>query len=168
MLHTYRPYIFNGFLLTLPVIAWNAILAQRLPPFFNQGMEDQGTAAMISIAEQVCRVLFFIITFLMPLQRSSAATLQSRVLYIAGLLLYVASWIPLVWFPGSSWSVSLPGLTAPAWTPLFWMSGIICLGEGFSFGIPYKPWLPWSVLILFLLFHNLHTCLIFYPQLLTR
>ncbi|OJU77802.1 MAG: hypothetical protein BGO09_03485 [Bacteroidetes bacterium 47-18] len=162
MREKFRPYIFNGFLLILPAIAWNAALAHRLPPFFEPASLDHHIPFMITFSEQLFRVLFFIVVFLMPLSRTGTQIRRGGILYILGLLLYFASWVPLVWFPDSSWSVSLLGLSAPSWTPVCWMSGIICLCNGFSFGIPYRKWIPWSLLILFLLFHNLHIFLAFY------
>ncbi len=68
-------------------------------------------------------------------------TLQRKIgwgLYIAGILVYFASWIPLMVYPDSAWSNSLIGFTAPAFTPLIWLAGIGLMGG-------WRPYLGLSV-----------------------
>lgn len=108
------------------------------------------------------RVLFFLLLFLMPLEKGKQrGKLVGWLLYAVGLCIYFLSWLPLIYYPESSWAKSLAGFTAPAWTPGIWKLGIACIGNSFSFGIPFKRWIVFSASILFPTFHKLHNYLVF-------
>ena len=83
-------------------------------------------------------------------------------LYFGGLAVYLVSYCLQIWFPASGWSQSLLGFTAPAWSTLFWLTGI---------GLVCKQsWLPlnWhrviylGIAFLFLTFHIGHTSLVYF------
>lgn len=90
-------------------------------------------------------------------------TIQNKglVLYVIGTLLYFASWLMLMYFPNSTWSKSALGLLSPAYTPLFWLIGIGLIGDSLYFNIPYRRWWYFFIVIVFLIFHNWHTYLIY-------
>lgn len=154
MLRKLQPYLLNGFLLTIPILIWNVFFVAGLPDFFlNQPVE--GMPKILLSFEHLFRILFFIMAYLMPLTKASFKKTLAWMLYIFGVLLYFASWSPLLSNPSSVWSQSLWGVMAPSITPMVWMSGIVLLGDRFSFGIPYRKWIYWLVMLSFILCHNL-------------
>lgn len=161
-MESFRKYFVNCFVLTIPVLAWNAVLAGRLPQAFQPGTFWEEIPPLIRYGEHVFRVLFFILIFMMPLDRivlNKAG--RGWLLYGIGLAAYFTCWLLLICRPESDWSHSLPGFTAPAWTPALWMPGITLIGRSFSFGVPFRRWIVLSVCFLFLLFHNVHTYMVF-------
>ena len=104
----------------------------------------------------------FTFIFLMPLRISTTAQKKGFALYVAGTLVYFASWLILMYFPKSMWSKSVLGLLGPAYTPLFWLIGIGLIGDSLYLNIPYSRWLYFLVVIVFLIFHNWHTYLIYF------
>gem|GEM_PF-1036676 len=155
-----RPYLLNGFLLTIPVITWNMLVAGYLPEIFQPEVFEKDIPRVILYGENGSRILFFLLIFLMPIQRQAPHRKAGWILYCLGLCLYILSWLLQLYFPESNWSKSLPGLSAPAWTPALWMSGIILVTDTFSFQLPYRRWIALSAGGLFLLFHNIHTLII--------
>ncbi|MFC1996709.1 hypothetical protein ACFLXI_03755 [Chloroflexota bacterium] len=69
-----------------------------------------------------------ILPLLMPLHWDTPQAIAGIVVYLIGLLVYFASWLPLKFSPDSIWSNSLSGFLAPAYTPLFWLIGITLIG----------------------------------------
>ena len=49
-------------------------------------------------------------------------------MYALGVLVYFASWLPLIYSSAAAWSKSAAGLLAPAYTPLIWLAGIALVG----------------------------------------
>jgi hypothetical protein len=69
------------------------------------------------------------------------------IIYIAGTLVYFASWLPLLLAPGSAWSNSPAGLLAPRLTPLLSFLGIALLGNSWPYGLTSA---------VFIIFHTWH------------
>ncbi len=82
-------------------------------------------------------------------------------LYIVGLAVYFASWLALIYFPESWWSLSLFGFLAPAYTPITWLVGIALIGREFYFNLRYRLWFFLVPSIAFLVFHNAHTIIVY-------
>jgi len=101
--------------------------------------------------------MFALIT-LMPLRLHGRQAKIGIVLYVLGILIYCASWAILISFPNSVCG-TIEGLVAPAYTPLIWLIGIGLIGNSFYFNIPFKRW---SYFLVFLVFHNWHTDLIYF------
>ena len=49
-------------------------------------------------------------------------------MYALGVLVYFASWLPLIYASDAAWSKSAAGLLAPAYTPLICLTGIALIG----------------------------------------
>jgi hypothetical protein len=98
----------------------------------------------------------------MPLKISTNTQKKGFALYAAGTLLYFTSWLMLIYFPNSMWSKSVFGFLAPAYTPLFWLIGIGFIGNALHFNLPYWKGLFFPVVIIFSIFHNWHTYLIYF------
>ena len=154
-------YFLSCFLLTLPVLVWNIVFANKLPLAFQPAMFWMNIPSGFALLENVSRIFIFVITLLMPLHVTSSLQKKGLALYLIGLILYFASWAAIIIFPDSDWSKSLPGFMAPAFTPAFWLLGIVMLGDSFFFKLPYSRWIPASVASIFLMLHNAHTLVVY-------
>lgn len=157
----FREYAVSCFLLTMPVMAWNLALTNKLPAAFQQEIFWNNIPSFLALGENTFRIAIFILTAVMPLSINSGRQRAGLRLYIAGILAYFASWLFLIYFPDSIWSTSMAGFLAPAYTPLFWLTGIALIGNKFHFNIRYRSWFFFVPVIIFLVFHNIHTIIIY-------
>lgn len=152
-------YINNGFLLTLPVLIWDIAVAPMLPmPFQPAFFTD--VPPVLLYTENILRAVVLLLALLMPFSFTTRRQMAGVVLYIAGLLVYMGSWLVLI-FGRPEWSGKVFVFLAPAYTPSVWLSGIGMMGESFYFSMPFRRWFFIAASLLFLVFHNLHTFIIF-------
>lgn len=149
------------FLLMLPILIWNLAVTNQLPNAFQPELFWNDIPVWLTYGENGSRLLIFVLTLLMPLRFSSRTQKNGLFLYIAGILIYFATWLALIYFPHSSWSTSMPGFMAPAFTPLLWLTGIGLIGNSFYFTLPFSRWIFILSSLLFLAFHNFHTATIY-------
>jgi len=159
--NSFKKYLNNCFLLTIPILVWNLIFTNQLPQAFQPEVMWNDIPVYITYGENILRTIVFMLTMLMPLRITTREQKIGLILYVAGTLIYFLSWLPLMYYPESNWSNHVIGFMAPAYTPVFWLIGIGIVGNAFYFRLPFKRWYFISVSILFLIFHNLHTFLIF-------
>ena len=157
-----QKYIFNCFLLTIPILLWDYLFTDRLPKAFQPDYFWKDIPSFIIQIENISRLIMFVLISFMSIKIVTPIQKKGLVLYAIGTLLYFASWLILMYFPNSAWSKSELGLLAPAYTPLFWLIGIGFIGNSFYFNIPFKRWVYFLVVIIFLIFHNWHTYLIYF------
>ncbi|WP_432410132.1 hypothetical protein [Rasiella sp. SM2506] len=157
-----KKYFFNGFLLTIPILLWDYIFTDRLPKAFQPEIFCKAIPSFITYGENISRIVMFVFISLIPLKIITNKQKNGVLLYVVGVLLYFAGWIILMFLPATDWSNSVWGLLAPAYTPLLWLVGIGFIGNSLFFNIPYKRWLYFLVVIIFLIFHNWHTYLIYF------
>jgi hypothetical protein len=136
---------FNCFLLIVPLLAWNLVLGPRITE--PRVTSDANSPGWLLAAENVTRVLVFALPLLFPLQLKDAQGKAGLIVYIVGTLLYFASWLPLLWSPGSVWSNNSVGLLAPRLTPFLSFLGIAIIGGS---------WLYGSISAAFITLHLLH------------
>jgi len=128
-----RLQLLNCFWLLLPVFAWNAIFASRLP---QEGFKsDAGVPRSILLLEQLLRIGVFTLPVLLPLGWEDQGSRAGLTLYVLGLLVYFASWLPLIYLPAGAWSKSAMGLLAPAYTPILWLAGIALAGGSWPYAL---------------------------------
>ena len=162
MFKNIQKYVFTCFLLTIPILLWDYLFTDRLPkapliqPFWKE------IPSYIIQIENISRLIMFVLISFMPIKISAPNQKKGLVLYVIGTLLYFVSWLILMYFPNSAWSKSELGLLAPAYTPLFWLIGIGLIGNSFYFNIPFKRWFYFLIVLIFLIFHNWHTYLIYF------
>lgn len=153
----FHRYFLNCFLLIIPVLAWNIIMINRLPEAFQPETFQRGVPPLLTYGENISRICVFLVVFLMPLRIQTSQQKAGLYIYLAGIILYIASWILLIWFPSAEWSNSLAGFAAPAYTPLFWLVGIAFIGDSFYFHWTYKRWIILLPSFIFVGFHVAHT-----------
>jgi len=145
----------------LPIMIWNILFTEKLPQEYQPEVFWKEIPAWLKYAENISRILLFILTILMPLGLSTSTQKCGLILYIGGTLLYFASWLLLIYFPDSGWINGTFGFMAPAYTPLLLLTGIGLIGYTFYFNLPFRRWFFILISILFLIFHNWHTLTIF-------
>jgi hypothetical protein len=155
-------YLCNCFLLLLPVLVFNLLLAKKLPAAYQADVFWSNIPQAISVPENLLRMAVMMLPVFMVLQLSRPSQKLGLALYLFGLAVYFASWTILIASPQSAWSRSAVGFMAPAFTPAIWLCGIGLIGDRLqSSAVPYKPWMYWTVSAFFLLFHNLHAATVY-------
>src|SRR5512141_3084141 len=150
-------YLLNCMLLLLPIMAWNVILANKLPRLYSPDVFEKDIPAFIIHGENIFRLIIFILPLLMPMRIETSTQKIGLALYIAGTAIYFISWLAQMYFPQSAWSLSAFGSLAPAYTPLIWLIGIGLIGSTLYFASPYRSWMYITLSILFVAFHLSHT-----------
>lgn len=154
-------YFKSCFLLILPVMAWDFFLASKLPLPFQSEIFWNNIPFIIALGEHIFRLLIFALTLIMPLSFVTKSARVGVIVYLIGVFLYFFSWLALIYYPQTIWSNSYGGFLAPAYTPIVWLTGIALIGNKFYCNLPYKRWVFLSVTIIFLIFHNYHTLIIY-------
>ena len=154
-------YVKNTGWLLVPVLLWNAALSPRLPRAFSPEVFWRDIPFLLSATENSLRVAVFALPFLAPFELACKRQKIGIVVFGVGLAVYFASWLPLVSFPGSAWSLSAAGFLAPAYTPLVWLLGLALLMQRLHWQSPYRWWLYLVLSIAFLTAHISHAAIVF-------
>ena len=154
-------YLLNCFWLLLPILAWNIIFFEKLPKPFNTEAFDQNIPTIILLSEQVLRGAIMILPIIMVLSLETRIQKYGLFIYSIGLVIYFASWLVLIKAPESTWSQSMLGFTAPAYTTLIWLVGIGLIGKESFFKIDRISVIYMACAMLFVVVHTLHTVLAF-------
>jgi len=92
-------YLLSCFLLMLPIMIWNILFTEKLPQEYQPEVFWKEIPAWLKYAENISRILLFILTILMPL--SISTSIQKRgLMQVPGL----ASIILILNFRPFSWS----------------------------------------------------------------
>lgn len=153
--------VYNCFLFFIPIGLWNVLFYNQLPVAFQTAESVKNVPAFLEQGEHVSRLLILTLSFHMPLKIQTGTQEKGLWLYLIGILIYFTSWLLLAYFPESSWSQSVMGFMAPAYTPILWLSGIGWVGNSFHSHVPFKRWYFFLLAFLFLVFHNAHTYFIY-------
>ncbi len=157
-----KAYLCNCFWMLVPVLVFNLIFTRRLPAAFQKSIFWNRIPWGISVPENLLRTAVMVLPLLLRFRISTPAHRFGLVLYLTGLAFYFASWTALMVSPRSQWSTSLFGIMAPAYTPILWLAGITLVGDEFVLSnAPLQPWIYGSLAAAFLVFHILHTGLVY-------
>jgi hypothetical protein len=157
-----RRYLVSCFLLLLPILIWNLLLAAALPPAFQSAEFWRAIPRWVSVPENVLRSLVFLLPLLMPLELASGPQRRRLAMFAAGTAVYFASWVALIAWPDSAWSTSAAGFLAPAYTPALWLCALGLLADHWSIAaLPFRRWMYLAAATAFLVFHNLHTAIVY-------
>lgn len=141
--------LFNCFLLIVPQLIWNILLGPKITdPHITS---DAYSPQWLLISENITRIAVFALPLLMPLPRGvewqSSFVRAGLIIYIVGMVIYFASWMPLLLAPNSALSNSSSGWLAPRLTPFLCFLGIAMIGQSW----------PYAILsALFIFFHTWH------------
>lgn len=156
-----RRYAKNTGWLLLPVLLWNAALSGQLPRAYTPAVFDRDIPALLAAAEQALRVLVFALPFFAPFELASRRQRFGLLVFGLGLLVYVASWLALIGWPASAWSMTAAGFLAPAYTPILFLLGLAMLMQRLHWPSPYRWWLYLLLCVAFLAAHTGHAALVF-------
>lgn len=110
-------------LLIVPILIWNVVFARYLPSALATSDFNREMPHALLAGENGLRIAVMGLPFLMPLDILSAEQRRGLWLFVAGVLLYMLAWVPLMLAPESAWSTSRAGFLAPAYRPLVWLVG---------------------------------------------
>ena len=133
----------NCFWLVIPLLAWNIALAPYIT--LEEITSDAHSPAWLLAAENLTRIVVFAFPLLLALQVKDGLGKTGLAIYLAGLLIYFASWIPLFWTPQSGWDMMI--LLLPRVTPLLAFMGIALIGHSRFYAFAS---------VLFILLHTIH------------
>jgi hypothetical protein len=126
-------------------LIWNIIFGAKITQ--EQITSDAHSPAWLLGAENVFRLVTFILPMLLCMKLDTSLGKFGLAVYIIGTLIYFASWIPLMVAPQSAWSQSIPGLFAPRLTPLISLIGIALIAASWPYGL---------LATIFIFFHTWH------------
>lgn len=156
-----KKYLLTCGLLLIPVFIWNVVFVSYLPPAFAPSEFWRDIPHVLVAVENSLRLVVFTLPFIMPLSVSSAQQRTRLVVFIAGNLVYFASWIVLIAMPDSLWSQSALGFLAPSYTPIIWFAGLALLGRRIFWGSFYRWWMYLALSGLFLVAHVTHAAIVY-------
>ena len=153
-------YALSCGLLLLPAMAWNlAFTSQLMPPTAMAAFWRDIPGPLVFI-ENALRALVFGLPFAMPLQVATKAEWHALWVFLLGTLVYFASWLALMVWPHSAWSLSMLGSLAPAYTPILWLPSLAVLGKRLFWGHFYRWWMYLLVCLAFLAAHITHAAIV--------
>ena len=135
----------NSFWLMIPLLVWNIVLGPKITD--PRITSDANSQQWLLLMENITRMAVFILPLFVPIQLKDRMSKIGLLVYITGAAVYFASWLPLIFAPHSSWSMSAGGLLAPRLTPLLPFLGIGLIGHN---------WLYGAVSLIFILLHTWH------------
>jgi hypothetical protein len=154
-------YVWNCFLLLIPILAWNILFAKSLPKGYERNFFWKDIPAIIGTVENVMRIVVFLLPLMMVLSLDSIIQKVGLMMYIIGLAVYFSSWIFQIYYPQRLWSKSMLGFMAPAYTTIIWFVGIGLIGETNFLKIPYISVAYIGAATVFVLVHTIHTFIVF-------
>ena len=154
-------YVASCGLLLLPAILWNVAFGEKLPSAYAMTEFWRDIPAPLGFIENSLRIIVFVLPFAMPLEFSTPTQRRALLVFTFGTLVYFASWLAIMASPGSSWSTSALGFTAPAYTPALWLLGLAMLGRRLFWGHLYRRWMYVLVSGGFLAAHISHAALVY-------
>ena len=156
-----KNYLANCFLLLIPLILWNIALIDYLPKKYGIDVFNKNIPVIIKYSENGIRFILFTLPVFMILSLKTNLQKIGFSMYILGIILYFSSWLLVIINPDSSWSQSLIGFMAPAYTTILFFVGIGLIGNKAFFKFPHLSLVYISLSILFVIVHSLHTYIVF-------
>jgi len=154
-------YALNCFILLIPMFLWNILFIGSLPSAFSLENFWKDIPPVLGTTESVLRILVFALPVLMPLSIKTRGQKIGLGLYLGGLAVYFLSWTMQIVYPESSWSLSMLGFTACAFTPILWLTGIGLIGKKMYFKIPFHPIIYIALSVAFVVVHTMHAYIVY-------
>ena len=154
-------YALNCFILVIPIFLWNILFAASLPRGYSMEFFWEDIPPIIGTTENVLRIIVFFLPLLMPLTIKTTGQKIGLGIYLVGLAIYFLSWIMQIYYPDSTWSSSLFGFLAPAYTTIIWLIGIGLIGNKLFIKIPYHPIIYITISAVFVFVHTTHAYIVY-------
>jgi len=130
---------------------------RKLPKVLLESEPQPTRSKIFNIAENLFRIIVFIMTLFMKLEITTPLQKSGLLLYVLGVILYFISWIPLITNRPNRWSNSYIGLLASSFTPIIWLFGIGLIGNTSFIAVDHVSWIFNLLSILFIASHVIHT-----------
>tara|TARA_R110002050_G_scaffold141251_2_gene266318 strand:+ start:26328 stop:26822 length:495 start_codon:yes stop_codon:yes gene_type:complete len=156
-----KKYIFNCFLLLIPLFLWNIILVGYLPKAYSPELFWKDIPNWIGYGENILRTSVFVFPVIMILSLKTRLQKIGLGIYVIGILIYFSSWLFAIIYPQSAWTTSLVGFMAPAYTTIIFFVGIGLIGNETFFKISKASLIYIVLSVLFVIFHSAHTYIVF-------
>ena len=154
-------YLFNCFWLIIPLLLISFFLVKYLPEAFQVNIFWSNIPLPVKNFENIFRIIVMALPVFFPFFIKSKIQRTGLAVYFTGVILYLFSYLALIYFPESNWGKSLIGFTAPATTPVLWLTGIGLIMNKPFFNIQYRKWIYIILVIAFCVFHFIHTNIIY-------
>ncbi len=154
-------YASNCFILLIPIFLWHILFAASLPRGYSMEFFGKDIPPIIGTTENILRIIAFSLPLLMPLTIKNAGQKIGLGIYLAGLAIYFLSWTMQIYYPASTWSSSLFGFLAPAYTTIIWFIGIGLIGNKLFIKIPYQPIIYIAISAVFVFVHTTHAYIVY-------
>ena len=157
-----RMILRNGAILIIPPMIITFGLWGALPGAYSPAMFWKDIPNWLGLFENIFRLVVFSLPGILYFGKREKDQSLGWYLYISGLVVYLASYLMQIIYPGSTWSQSLVGFTAPAWSTLLWFAGIglVCMRSWLP--IPWHRAIYLLIASIFLIFHIGHTGLVYF------
>lgn len=153
---SWRTFAHNGFMTMVPVMIWDSLLTASLPPRYGTSAEWQAAHPALALGENLFRWLVVLLPLLMPIRLATRRQRIGSVVWVAGTAVYFASWVAVIAWPESAWSLSPIGFLAPAYLAFPWLAGIAMMSDRLSVRSPYRWWHYLALSAAFAAFHTAH------------
>ena len=143
-------YLFNGFILVIPILVWNLLLYRSLPVWHRISIGNR-----IQWFDGFLRYFIFGIPLFLRFSVFTDIHQFGWALYGFGIIIYFVSWILSISGTVNKDQSVITAL-APAFTPIIWLVGIglACWESGWRL---YLLLLYFLSSIVFLIIHTMHT-----------
>ena len=135
----------NCFWLIVPLLVWNIAFGSKITQ--EAITSDAHSSAWLLGAENLFRIATFFLPILLRMRVDDGLGKVGLAIYMIGILISLASWIPLMTAPQSAWSQSIPGLFAPRLTPWIALLGVALVAHSWQYG---------AIATAFIFFHTWH------------
>ena len=122
-------YFKNCFWLFIPIFIWNIIFIDKLPIGYGSDFFDTDIPIYMVYSENILKLILFSLPIFMRFSLESKIQEIGFSLYLFGVVIYFLSWVLQIYFPTSTWSNSIYGFTALAYTTIFYFIGIGLIGR---------------------------------------
>lgn len=157
-----KKILVNGYIPIIPILIWNLLFINDLPVAFMPESFNTGIPIAVLWGENFFRTIIFILPLSFMIQLKTKKQKTGLFVFCIGSFLYIASWLALMFIPDSNWAKSIYGFSAPAYTPLLWLTGLSLMVEKYYFRFKYSVWHYIIPALLFTGLHIIHTVLVYY------
>ncbi len=161
MQNRFAKYLLNCFWLTIPATLVSVFCARYLPGPYQNNIFWNNIPPLVEYGENIFRTIVIILPAFFPFNHTTKLQKTGLYVYIIGTAIYIISYMLLIYLPESSWSKSLLGFSAPATTPLIWLVGISLVMDKPYFNIKYRKGIYILFVVIFCVFHFIHTSIIY-------
>ena len=144
-------YLYNCFLLFIPILIFNIILFQKLPSHYLKDISHP-----IIFIETIARIFTIAFSFIMVINIQNKIGKIGLIIYIIGIIIYFASYFIVIYFNNTLFTKNIFVILSPYWTSIIWLIGIGLIGNKLFVKMPYHFSIYIILSIVFAIIHTIH------------